>query len=341
MCSSKANPRFQMECAWSLNLPLFFSLSLSTENTPSQWSSIPGAFCGGERQSPVDIITGHVETNNSLGSFRLVNFNSRNAVKSIVNTGHTGACMHTGGIATLCVCCDTCTPLKEKQKHTQKINLKKVSFAVKSASRLAVSKVQVGGGPGGGERGRPGWHLLRPAVPLPLGQHWTPPGLWAHGWWEKICNGGKASHPSWHLLRNSMTKRKWRSQIINKLREIPQRFFVGWSVCEYVGRVSGGSGACEKTAGKSQILSCVSLLTLHTGRIFLFFRMVFLMYWNQVWAPVYFLQPGVTSSYLIHLMFNSADARCQPEERAHCGAGEGWSGGIRRSGFLSKCKGVK
>lgn len=62
------------------------------EHTPSEWSHIPGAFCGGGRQSPVNIVTGHVETNNSLGSFTLVNFDSQNAVKSIVNTGHTVKC---------------------------------------------------------------------------------------------------------------------------------------------------------------------------------------------------------------------------------------------------------
>lgn len=54
-----------------------------------------------------------------------------------------------------------------------------------------------------------------------------------------------------------------------------------------------------------------------------------------------FLRPGVNLTNIIHLMFNSVDAHCQPEEGALCGAGQGGSGGNRRSGLLPKCKGVK
>lgn len=83
------------------------------------------------------------------------------------------------------------------------------------------SKVQPGGEPGGGERRRPGCQLLHPAVPLPLGQHWTPPGLRAHGWREKISDGGKASHPRWHvdLFWDLLTNRKRMRKLDNWLAE--------------------------------------------------------------------------------------------------------------------------
>uniref|UniRef100_A0A3Q3W0U1 Carbonic anhydrase n=1 Tax=Mola mola TaxID=94237 RepID=A0A3Q3W0U1_MOLML len=41
------------------------------------------------RQSPIDIVTSHVETDHNLGNFTFVNFNSRSAIKSITNNRHT------------------------------------------------------------------------------------------------------------------------------------------------------------------------------------------------------------------------------------------------------------
>ncbi|XP_019739067.1 carbonic anhydrase 4-like [Hippocampus comes] len=59
------------------------------EHTPDHWQDLDGSFCGGQRQSPVNILSGHVERDATLGSFSFVNFSSRNAFRAIVNTGHT------------------------------------------------------------------------------------------------------------------------------------------------------------------------------------------------------------------------------------------------------------
>uniref|UniRef100_A0A3Q4ADA4 Carbonic anhydrase n=1 Tax=Mola mola TaxID=94237 RepID=A0A3Q4ADA4_MOLML len=60
-----------------------------TEHTPSHWGDLSGSFCGENRQSPIDIVTSHVETDHNLGNFTFVNFNSRSAIKSITNNRHT------------------------------------------------------------------------------------------------------------------------------------------------------------------------------------------------------------------------------------------------------------
>lgn len=59
------------------------------EHTPSHWADIEGAFCGGDRQSPVDIVLSHVKTDENLGNFTFLNFSSREVFHSIVNNGHT------------------------------------------------------------------------------------------------------------------------------------------------------------------------------------------------------------------------------------------------------------
>ncbi|XP_061666535.1 uncharacterized protein LOC133495656 [Syngnathoides biaculeatus] len=59
------------------------------EHTPSRWPDLDGSFCGGQRQSPVDIQNRHVEKDDSLGSFSFVNFSSRHTFRAIVNNGHT------------------------------------------------------------------------------------------------------------------------------------------------------------------------------------------------------------------------------------------------------------
>uniref|UniRef100_H2S426 Carbonic anhydrase n=1 Tax=Takifugu rubripes TaxID=31033 RepID=H2S426_TAKRU len=58
-------------------------------HTPSHWGDIAGAFCSEKRQSPIDIVSSLVKTNHSLGSFTFLNFGSQQAVKSVINNGHT------------------------------------------------------------------------------------------------------------------------------------------------------------------------------------------------------------------------------------------------------------
>uniref|UniRef100_A0A3Q1GNA3 Alpha-carbonic anhydrase domain-containing protein n=1 Tax=Acanthochromis polyacanthus TaxID=80966 RepID=A0A3Q1GNA3_9TELE len=62
----------------------------SSKNSPSKWKDISGSFCGDKRQSPLNIVTSHVVTDSKLNNFTFVNFSSEHAIKSIVNTGHTG-----------------------------------------------------------------------------------------------------------------------------------------------------------------------------------------------------------------------------------------------------------
>ncbi|KAM9816969.1 uncharacterized protein ACB057_002244 [Neosynchiropus ocellatus] len=61
-------------------------------HTPSHWKDIAGAFCGGNRQSPVDINTLHVERDANLTDFSFKNFSSPNVFKTIQNNGHTVKC---------------------------------------------------------------------------------------------------------------------------------------------------------------------------------------------------------------------------------------------------------
>ncbi|XP_076615204.1 uncharacterized protein LOC143338596 isoform X2 [Chaetodon auriga] len=62
------------------------------DDTPSHWGDISGSSCGEKRQSPVNIVTGHVETDNNLHNFTFVNFSSRHVIKSLINNGHTVKC---------------------------------------------------------------------------------------------------------------------------------------------------------------------------------------------------------------------------------------------------------
>ncbi|XP_029933707.1 carbonic anhydrase 4-like [Myripristis murdjan] len=62
-------------------------------HTPSHWSSISGSSCGGDRQSPIDIVTSRAVTDSSLHNFTLVNFSSSHVFKSLTNTGHTVKCI--------------------------------------------------------------------------------------------------------------------------------------------------------------------------------------------------------------------------------------------------------
>ncbi|XP_071319086.1 uncharacterized protein [Trachinotus anak] len=59
------------------------------EHTPSEWDHLDGSFCGEKRQSPINIITSHVEMDPNLTNFNFVNFSSRHVIKSYINNGHT------------------------------------------------------------------------------------------------------------------------------------------------------------------------------------------------------------------------------------------------------------
>lgn len=63
------------------------------EHTPSHWDDISGAFCGGKRQSPVNIIPSLVQTDPHLHNFTFINFSSPHTIKSILNTGKTVKCL--------------------------------------------------------------------------------------------------------------------------------------------------------------------------------------------------------------------------------------------------------
>ncbi|XP_054622670.1 uncharacterized protein LOC129176554 isoform X2 [Dunckerocampus dactyliophorus] len=59
------------------------------DHTPNHWHELPDSSCGGQRQSPVNILTSQVEKNEYLQNFSFVNFSSQDAFKSIINNGHT------------------------------------------------------------------------------------------------------------------------------------------------------------------------------------------------------------------------------------------------------------
>ncbi|KAM8836926.1 uncharacterized protein AB9W97_002363 [Spinachia spinachia] len=61
-------------------------------HSPQNWADL-SHFCGGQRQSPVDVVAGDVKTDLRLLNFAFVNFSSPHVIKSIVNNGHTVKCM--------------------------------------------------------------------------------------------------------------------------------------------------------------------------------------------------------------------------------------------------------
>ncbi|XP_039991085.1 LOW QUALITY PROTEIN: carbonic anhydrase 4-like [Xiphias gladius] len=63
------------------------------DHSPTHWEDLPGSFCGGKRQSPINIVTSHVQTDPTLLNFTLVNFSSQHVIKSITNNGHTVKCI--------------------------------------------------------------------------------------------------------------------------------------------------------------------------------------------------------------------------------------------------------
>ncbi|XP_067432186.1 uncharacterized protein [Thunnus thynnus] len=61
-------------------------------HTPNHWNEISGSFCGNKRQSPIDIVTSHVQTDHNLVNFTFVNFSSPHVLNTIENNGHTVKC---------------------------------------------------------------------------------------------------------------------------------------------------------------------------------------------------------------------------------------------------------
>lgn len=56
----------------------------------SHWNLLPNSFCGASHQSPINIDTLHVVSDNQLNTFTFKNFDMKNTIKYITNTGHTG-----------------------------------------------------------------------------------------------------------------------------------------------------------------------------------------------------------------------------------------------------------
>lgn len=73
-----------------MDLKALKTLLKFTDHTPSHWSSLPDSFCGGDRQSPINIVTRNVWTGSDLHNFTFTNFSSPYIISTIENTGHTG-----------------------------------------------------------------------------------------------------------------------------------------------------------------------------------------------------------------------------------------------------------
>ncbi|KAK2820315.1 hypothetical protein Q5P01_023274 [Channa striata] len=63
------------------------------EYNASHWNLLPQSSCGGTRQSPVNIQTQNVMMDKQLGAFTFVNFDNKQAIDYITNTGHTVECV--------------------------------------------------------------------------------------------------------------------------------------------------------------------------------------------------------------------------------------------------------
>ncbi|XP_041672214.1 carbonic anhydrase-like [Cheilinus undulatus] len=63
------------------------------EFSPSKWKLLPQSFCGGERQSPININTSKTVTNKQLTDFGYTKFEDKRAVEYITNTGHAIKCV--------------------------------------------------------------------------------------------------------------------------------------------------------------------------------------------------------------------------------------------------------
>ncbi|XP_008281500.1 carbonic anhydrase-like [Stegastes partitus] len=61
--------------------------------TPSKWHLLPQSYCGGERQSPINIETKNAKTDIHLDEFTFTKFDDKHAIKYITNTGHAVKCV--------------------------------------------------------------------------------------------------------------------------------------------------------------------------------------------------------------------------------------------------------
>uniref|UniRef100_A0A3B3UVF5 Carbonic anhydrase n=1 Tax=Poecilia latipinna TaxID=48699 RepID=A0A3B3UVF5_9TELE len=61
-------------------------------HTPEHWEALDESHCGGQKQSPIDIVTSIVTIDPNLGNFKFVNFSSQSAIKNITNNGHSVQC---------------------------------------------------------------------------------------------------------------------------------------------------------------------------------------------------------------------------------------------------------
>ncbi|XP_046906700.1 carbonic anhydrase 4-like isoform X2 [Hypomesus transpacificus] len=61
--------------------------------SPSLWSQIPDSHCGGDNQSPVNIVEDQVMVDRMLQDFIFDHFDDQRAIKHLVNTGHSVKCV--------------------------------------------------------------------------------------------------------------------------------------------------------------------------------------------------------------------------------------------------------
>ncbi|RVE59584.1 hypothetical protein OJAV_G00189870 [Oryzias javanicus] len=59
---------------------------------PTLWSSLPDSKCDGENQSPINIETSKTSEDESLGAFTFHNFDNKQVIESVINTGHSVQC---------------------------------------------------------------------------------------------------------------------------------------------------------------------------------------------------------------------------------------------------------
>ncbi|XP_068160771.1 uncharacterized protein [Antennarius striatus] len=70
----------------------------SCEFSPSKWHLLPHSFCNDKRQSPINIETESVVTDEHLSAFTFNRFNDKKAFGNVTNTGHTVKCKLKEGV---------------------------------------------------------------------------------------------------------------------------------------------------------------------------------------------------------------------------------------------------
>ncbi|XP_059893175.1 carbonic anhydrase 4-like [Gadus macrocephalus] len=59
------------------------------DHTPTKWPELAGTYCGGHRQSPINIASSGAVTDPELHAFTFTNFTAQHALGMLVNNGHT------------------------------------------------------------------------------------------------------------------------------------------------------------------------------------------------------------------------------------------------------------